>query len=68
MSEYSFYQSIMEEYNKIKDLPYNDRLTYVAKEMLKRKIPVETISDEQTRIEITQRMVEVLLNQTRSLQ
>jgi hypothetical protein len=56
----------MEEYNKIKDLPYNDRLTYAAKEMLKYKIPVETISDEQTRIEITQRMVEVLLSQKHS--
>lgn len=66
MSEYSFYHSIIEEYNKIKDLPYNDRLNYAAKEMLKYKIPVETISDEQTRIEITQRMVEVLLSQTRS--
>lgn len=66
MSEYSFYQSIIEEYNKIKDLPYNDRLNYAAKEMLKYKIPVETISDEQTRIEITQQMVEILLSQTHS--
>ena len=66
MSEYNFYQSIMEEYNKIKNLSYNDRLNYAAKEMLKYKIPVETISDEQTRIEITQRMVEILLSQTRS--
>lgn len=64
MEYYSFYPSLIEEYNKIKDLPYDDRLTFVAKDMLKHKMPVEIFADEKTRIEITQRMVEIILNQT----
>ena len=56
----------MEEYNKVKDLPYDDRLTFVAKDMLKHKMPIEIFQDEKTRIEIAQRMVEVILNQTGS--
>ena len=66
MEYYNFYTALMEEYNKIKDLPYDDRLTYMAKDMLKHKMPVEIKKKKKTRIEITQRMVEVILNQTDS--
>lgn len=66
MEYYNLYTALMEEYNNIKDLSYDDRLTFVAKDMLKHKMPVEIFQDEKTRIEITQRMVEVILNQTGS--
>lgn len=63
MEGYSFYKTLMEEYTKIKDLPYDDRLTFVAQDMLRHKMPVEIFQDEKIRTDVAQRMVEILLNQ-----